>query len=83
MATVRIRLNHSNIGKLLKSPEFAGLVNAVADKVAEAAGPEADVDHYTTDRGAASVAVPAEDQALYGTLTRAAESVGLEVKQKP
>ena len=38
---------------------------------------------YTTDRGAAAVMVPAEEQARDGALTRAAAAVGLEVKQKP
>ncbi|WP_063017197.1 MULTISPECIES: hypothetical protein [Nocardia] len=83
MANPRVRLNNAAIGKLLKSPAFAALVNGVAAEVAAAAGSDAEVDHYTTDRGAAAVKVPAADQAMYGTLTRAAEAVGLEVKQKP
>lgn len=82
MATPRVRLNNANIGKLLKSPAFAALVNGVAEQIAAAAGPEAEIDHYTTDRGAAAVEVPAEDQAMYGTLTRAAEACGFEVVQK-
>lgn len=82
MANPRVRLNNANVGKLLQSPAFAALVNRVANEVAAAAGSDAVVEEYTTDRGAAAVMVPAEDQAIYGTLTRAAEAVGLEVVQK-
>lgn len=82
MANPRVRLNNKAVAGLLKSPAFAELVNGVAREVAAAAGSDAEVDGYTTDRGAAAVMVPAEDQAMYGTLTRAAEAVGLEVVQK-
>lgn len=78
-----IKLHNKNIGKVLKSADIAGLVNQVARKVAEQAGPDADVDEYTTDRGAASVAVPAERQAIDGALTRAVAAAGLKVVQKP
>lgn len=57
-------------------------INAVARQVAAKAGPDAEVSEYTTDRAAASVSVPAEQQAKDGVLTRAAASVGLEVRAK-
>lgn len=83
MAQSRVRLNHQAISKLLKSDAFAQLVNDAATRVAAHAGDNAHVDRYTTDRGAAAVVVPAEDQARDGKLTRAAAAAGLEVKQKP
>ncbi len=82
MAANRIRLNSRNIEKLLKSSEFAAMTNQAARRIAEAAGPDAEVQPYTTDRKAAAVVVPAEQQARDGVLTRAAASAGLEVKQK-
>ncbi|MGE2714197.1 hypothetical protein ACQI4L_09080 [Mycolicibacterium litorale] len=57
-------------------------INALARQVAAAAGPDAEVDEYTTDRAAAAVRVPAEQQAKDGALTRAAATVGLEVRSK-
>lgn len=80
MARQRVRLNRAGVGKVLKSEAFAALANAAAAKVAAAAGEGAVVEGYTTDRGAAAVLVSAEDQALNGTLTRAAAAAGLEVK---
>jgi hypothetical protein len=83
MAADRIRLNTRNIEKLLKSAEFASMTNDAARRVAANAGPDAEVQEYTTDRRAAAVVVPAEQQARDGVLTRAAAAAGLEVKQKP
>lgn len=83
MAGQDIMLHHKNIEKVLKSQGVAALVNQTARRVADLAGPDADVDEYTTDRGAASVAVPAEQQAIDGVLTRAAAAAGLEISQKP
>ncbi|WP_028477919.1 hypothetical protein [Nocardia sp. CNY236] len=84
MATARgVRLDHRGLGKILKSQAFADVVNDAAIRVAAAAGDNAEVDKYTTDRKAAAVIVPAEDQARDGALTRAAASVGLEVRAKP
>lgn len=57
-------------------------INALAKQVAEHAGADAQVEEYTTDRAAASVKVPAGQQAKDGTLTRAAAAVGLEVRTK-
>ncbi|BAD54889.1 hypothetical protein [Nocardia farcinica] len=83
MVTSRVRLNNRTIANLLKSQGVADLVNRVAREVAAHAGEDADVDEYTTDRGAASVAVPAEQQAIEGALTRAAAAASLEVRQRP
>ena len=60
----------------------AELVNETAQKLAAAIGPEANVEAYTTDRAAASVAVPAHMQAKDGALTKVAASLGLEVTPK-
>ncbi|WP_043737663.1 hypothetical protein [Nocardia asiatica] len=75
-----VRLDHGGISRLLKSREFAAVVKEAADRVAAEAGEDATVSEYTTDRSAASVWVPAEQQARDGVLTRAAASVGLEVE---
>lgn len=60
----------------------ADSVNEAARRVAAGAGPDAEVAEYTTDRAAASVSVPAEQQAKDGALTRAASAAGLEVRAK-
>lgn len=83
MARPRVRLNRRAVGNLLKSDAFAQLANDAANRVAALAGENAQVERYTTDRGAAAVVVPAEDQARDGVLTRAAAAAGLEVKPKP
>lgn len=57
-------------------------INALARQVGAAAGDDAEVDEYTTDRAAASVSVPAAQQAKDGRLTRAASAAGLEVRAK-
>lgn len=57
-------------------------VNALAQQVADQAGDEAVVEKYTTDRAAATVSVPAAQQAKSGALTRAAAAAGLEVRLK-
>ncbi|WP_280185829.1 MULTISPECIES: hypothetical protein [Nocardia] len=84
MAQPRVRLNHQAIAKLLKSDALAQLANDAAIRVAAASGSDnVHVDRYTTDRGAAAVVVPAEEQARDGVLTRGAAAAGLEVKPKP
>lgn len=83
MARQTVRLNRRAIAALLKSDAFAQLANDAAARVAANIGDSAQVETYTTDRGAAAVLVPAEDQARDGALTRAAAAVGLEVKAKP
>lgn len=75
------KLNHKGGAEVLKQLA-APAVNALARQVAAAAGDDAVVDEYTTDRAAASVAVPAEQQAKHGNLTRAAAAAGLEVRAK-
>lgn len=75
-----LRLDHGAIARLLTSREFAAVVKDAADRVAAEAGEDATVSEYTTDRSAASVWVPAEQQARDGVLTRAAAAAGLEVK---
>jgi hypothetical protein len=72
--------DHAGVGEILKSPEAAAIVNALAHQIAAKAGPEAQVDEYTTDRRAASVSLPAHLQTRSGALTRAAAAVGLEVR---
>lgn len=57
-------------------------VNDLGKRVAAEAGPDAEFEPYTTDRSAASVRVPAEQQARDGVLTRAANAAGLEVRTK-
>jgi hypothetical protein len=78
-----VRLNSAGIARLLKSPEFAAMVNDAAVRAAAGAGANAVVEPYSTDREAAAVVVPAEDQARDGVLTRGAAAAALEVKQKP
>ncbi|WP_292980965.1 hypothetical protein [Mycobacterium sp.] len=74
-------LNQRGVEHVLKEMA-ANHVRAVADKVAAAAGEDAEVAEYTTDRAVASVRVPAHQQAKDGVLTRAAAAAGLEVRSK-
>jgi hypothetical protein len=83
MARQGVRLNRRAVGNLLKSDAVARVVNEAAARIAAEAGENAEVEQYTTDREAAAVLVPAEEQARDGTLTRAAAAAGYEVKQKP
>ena len=73
------RLNRKGGAEVLKRMA-ADVVNAKAREVAANAGEDAKVDEYTTDRAAASVRVPADQQAKDGVLTRAASAAGLEVQ---
>ena len=74
-------LDHDGAAEVLK--EIAkNHVHHVARQVGEAAGDDAIVDFYTTDRAAAAISVPAEQQAKDGVLTRAAAEAGLEVRPK-
>ena len=86
MAQWKVELDIKGIGEILKSKEVADLMNSTAQKVAAAAGPDAEVERYTTDRQAAAVVVKDRDaagkQAKTGFLTRAAAAAGLEVKGK-
>lgn len=60
----------------------AAEIDALAKKIADEAGPDAELKEYRTDRAAASVRVPAHQQAKDGVLSRAAASAGLEVRLK-
>ncbi|MFE1104144.1 hypothetical protein ACFW4K_26830 [Nocardiopsis alba] len=77
----RVVVDSPGIRKILKAQPMRRAVNAAARRVAAGAGPDASVREYTTDREAASVAVPAEQQAIHGRLTRAATAAGLEVRR--
>lgn len=81
MSRIRFKLNRKGGAEVLKKLA-AEVVNAKAREVAAAAGTDAVLDSYTTDRAAASVSVPAEQQAKDGRLTRAAAAAGLEVRVK-
>jgi hypothetical protein len=75
------KLDRKGGAQVLKE-QAAPLINALARQVAERAGEDAEVDEYTTDRAAAAVTVPADQQAKDGGLTRAAAAAGLEVRTK-
>lgn len=75
-----IRLNRAAVAKVLKSPKVAAMTNKAAARVARSSGGR--LDSYTTDRRAASVSVPAAEQARDGKLTRGASATGLTVKAK-
>lgn len=57
-------------------------INGLAKQIAANAGPDAEVSEYTTDRAAAAVSVPAEQQAKDGVLTKAVAVAGLEIVSK-
>jgi len=75
------RLDHKGAAEVLKGLDSAP-IKELADQVAKNAGDAVWVNHYTTDRPAASVTIPAARQAKHGTLTKAASAAGLEVKAK-
>lgn len=75
------KLNRKGGAEVLKELA-AQQINAIAKQIAAQAGPDAEVDEYTTDRAAAAVRVPADQQAKDGALTRAAAAAGLEVRLK-
>lgn len=77
----KFKLDRKGGAEVLKQMA-APLINDLAQQVAGSAGPDAEVSTYTTDRAAASVAVPAEQQAKDGVLTKAASGAGLEVRAK-
>jgi hypothetical protein len=90
MADVEFRLDRSGIRELLRSDPVRELVDAKAGEIAAAVRTqipgdvEVRVDSYTTDRAAASVIIADVRgmawQARDGVLTRAAGSIGLEVR---
>lgn len=92
MARSRITLDHEGLAEILKSDEVAGIVGRAAERTAgkvrsastiQRHGAEVVVDHYTTDRAAASVTIKHPGgrnmEAKYGTLTGGAAAAGLEV----
>lgn len=81
MTTPSFRLYRKGGSEVLKEIA-AKAVNEVGRKVASGAGDEAEFEPYTTDRAAASVSVPAVQQAKDGVLTKAAAAAGLEVRAK-
>jgi hypothetical protein len=74
-----LKIDKKAIGELAKGAAAQAVVTEVANRIAAAAGPDADVREYTTDRAVASVAVSADDQAADGVLSRAASSVGISI----
>lgn len=83
-----IRLDYDGIGEVLRvvvKPAIDELTAQVARNV-DAKGRKVDTAGYTTDRAAGSVTIadPAGlgMQAKHGTLTKAAASLGLEVRAK-
>ncbi|WP_435112023.1 hypothetical protein [Nocardiopsis synnemataformans] len=85
---VHVVLDRAGIRKILRSEDMAKAVNAAAERVAAharaLAEEEVTVVHYRTDRQAASVALAeasgANEQAVDGSLTKAARAAGLEVR---
>jgi alkylated DNA repair dioxygenase AlkB len=86
---LEFRLDAAGVREILRGDEVRQLIDGKAEEIAEhikAAQPDAPVEvrRYTTDRGAATVAVTDVQamawQARDGLLTRAAGAAGLEVK---
>lgn len=95
MATIKYKPDHKGTRELLRTPEMRRLARQAAEKIAakvvDANHPDMDVtvDEYTTkgldERPAASVTIrepyALRLQARDGILTRAAASVGIEVRK--
>lgn len=91
MAKVEIKLDHGGIADVLKS-EARTIVDAMAERIANTEraslpeGTDVHVDHYTTDRAAASVTIRDAMGKLYvvrdGALIRSAAANGAEVKAR-
>ena len=89
--TVSYRRSSAGSRQILQSPPVASAVHGLAEQVAAATRtqqPEADVvvDDYTTDRAASAVTIRDPQARLWQVrdviLTRAAASVGLEVRDR-
>ena len=84
------RRDSRGIARVLKSSDMAAMVKRAAGKIATDAratsGLPVEVNEYTTDRAASSVVITdpagAPTQAKHGTLTRAASSIGVEVRDR-
>lgn len=80
----------AGLGRILKSTEMAAMVQDAAERIAADAEASSElpveVNTYVTDRAAAAVTIvhPAgmAEQAKHGTLTRAAGSIGAEVRAR-
>ncbi|WP_019204582.1 hypothetical protein [Tsukamurella sp. 1534] len=81
MADPKFKLDRAGGAEVLKELAAAH-VNELARQIAAAAGADAEVETYSTDRAAASVGVPAHRQATDGVLSRAAAAAGVEVRLK-
>lgn len=91
---VKFKLDRAGVAEILKSNEARALCREAAEKIAEDArsGLRPDiadtvaVSEYTSDRAGCSVTICHPSglgmQAKYGTLTRAAAAVGLEVRSR-
>lgn len=75
MAKQGFKRNSKTVKEALNSIEAA---QPFAEKIAKAAGPEARVERYVTDRIVYGVVVPADSQAKHGSATRAAQQVSGE-----
>lgn len=90
MSSVEFRLDRRGVREVLRSPEMRRMVDTAAGQIADHVRAnlpeqvEVDVTHYTTDRAAASVTIldgrSMAWQANDGILTRAAGSLGVEVR---
>jgi hypothetical protein len=81
MADPGFKLDRKGGAEVLREM-VADQINELAKHIAAQAGPDAEVETYATDRAAASVRVPADQQAKDGVLTRAAAAAGLDVRLK-
>lgn len=71
-------LNFEGGSEVLKEMA-APIIKTLAEGIAATAGEDAKVFHRVTDRAAASVVVPADQQARDGVLTRALSEAGFEI----
>lgn len=89
----KLKLDRAGMAAMLKSPPVAAEVKVLASEVAGRVsftshdGPvPVKTSSYTTDRAAASVTIEHASgmgaEAKYGTLSKAAASVGLQVRRK-
>lgn len=79
MADPKFKLDKRGGAEILKQLA-AEQINTAARQIAAAAGEDAEVQEYQTDRAAAVVSVPAHKQAVDGVLTRAATASGLDLR---
>lgn len=81
MTRPTFKLNRKTVANIAKNdPKLAAAVDDTADDLKSDSGPNATVDHYTTDRHVAGISVPRLDQARDGRLTRAVGRRGGRVR---